>query len=73
MTKVRINFIIEQRALELLDSVAKFSKQKRSTLLNNLIIQKLQDPIKALKEEKRQLIIRANELADKIKYLENEV
>ncbi|MBI2652110.1 hypothetical protein HYX00_01475 [Candidatus Woesearchaeota archaeon] len=41
-----------------------------SELVSELILQKLQDPIKSLQEEKRQLLIKANEIDDKIEYLE---
>lgn len=65
---LRVNWSIKIEAFHLLKRAAK--NISMSELVSELILQKLQDPIKSLQEEKRQLLIKANEIDDKIEYLE---
>lgn len=73
-----IQKMIQTIRVQLSLKIAAFNLLKRATpknrsmsdLVSELILQKLQNPITALKEEKRQLIIKANEIDDKIKHLE---
>lgn len=66
---LRVQFTLKIAAFNLLKSATPKNKSM-SELVSELILQKLQNPITALKEEKRQLIIKANEIDDKIKHLE---
>lgn len=70
MTTIRVNWTLDKRAYLLIEKAAQHGKTTMSKLVSQLVLQKLQDPIKALEDEKRQLIIRANEIDDKIKHLE---
>ena len=68
--KIRLTIILSHKANNIVDKIVRQSNMGRSKLFENLIMQKLQDPVEALTEEKRELAIRMNEIDKRISDLE---
>lgn len=58
------------RAITLLEAAAKHNGNSMSKINSELILQKLSDPVKRLKDERRELAKRMTELSEKINDLE---
>jgi len=71
MKHIRRNFTLTTNADRILTIAAKKAKIKKSQLLSELIESKLTDPITRLKDQKKELIRKANEIDKRIKDLED--
>jgi len=70
MEKERFNFCISIKNKNLIKQVAKQNKVTMGQIINALIEQKLADPIKVIKDKRKELLIQVNKLDDDIKRLE---
>lgn len=68
--KHRLNFCLSIKNRNLLKQAAKQNRITMAQLLNALIEQKLADPIKILKEERKELVLKINKINDEIDRLE---
>jgi len=71
MAKIRVNWTLEPQAYNILSKIAKHQKISRSRIIENLIMQKLADPIIFLKSQKRELIKEINKIDEQVKDLED--
>lgn len=63
--KVRQNFTVEIRTMNLLKGIAKENHKSMSDLVDYAVQKTFQDPVKILDEEIKQCAIKINELQDK--------
>ena len=66
---MRMELSLSPESHNLLEHVSNHSKLSRSLIIEKLILEKLSDPIKSLKDEKRALAIRMNEIDVRIEEL----
>lgn len=67
---LRVQFSLKIAAFNLLKRAA--NRKSMSELVSELILQKLQDPIKVLQAENQELAKKINENQEKIKHLEKQ-
>lgn len=70
MTKERINWTIDSKALNILKKAAHHGDTSMSRIVEGLILTKLGDPIQALNEERKSLGIKINDVDKQIDHLE---
>lgn len=68
--KIRVNWTIDPRAEDILTKAARYKGLSKSRIVEELIFQKLANPIETLKQEKRELAKRMNAIDKRIEDLE---
>jgi hypothetical protein len=77
MSRVRVTWTISPEADNILARAAEQASRSygrkigKSTIINDLILQKLRDPVEVLKQQQRELAKQINDIANQIKDLQD--
>lgn len=72
MRRIRVNWTIDPRAVATLQKAASHGNMSIGRLVDQLVFQKLSDPVKQLREENKDLARRIHRNLDVIKELEED-